>query len=165
MSNITVNRDQVAAIAKGLAKTEMSYLQVLDVIAKATGFKNQAAMMARLSAEKPPATVETSEHRVIIAVDESVIGSVLFETPIEGGHVLIEKSFPTAAALDAYLEGVQDGGVWEVPEIAACVGGETAEESRPDFFEARRANPDLTFEDWFNHTVTLGAEDDEPDLI
>lgn len=167
-----LTRKMVSQIAKAFEGAgQISYLQRVDLIAKTIGFENQASLMAVLrasedgkSASSPVnTTAKWIKPRVIMAYGETLSDLVVENETIPenfDGH-FEERTFETAAEVEAYLLGVEDGDGW-MGWSPAAIEGAGDHDTTGDFFVARAANPGLEYRDWHNEVLVRDHDDLEP---
>lgn len=146
--DIKINHDQVVAIARDASRPG-TYMQILDRIARAVGYDNNAALMAKL---KTPEKVAPKPEpvTVILALGRSASSAIRNDSEIGSveNQSVISRTFETEKEAEAFLRGAELAvGSYEI-EIAACSGERFSK--NPDFFEARESDPGLSFSEWHN---------------
>lgn len=147
--DIKVNRDQFAAIARDASRPG-TYMQILDRIARAVGYDNNAAMMTRLNAPEKAPEPKPEPVTVVLALGRSASSAIRDGSEIGSveNQSVISRTFDTEKEAEAFLRGAELAvGSYEI-EVAACSGERLSK--NPDFFEARGADPGLSFSEWHN---------------
>ena len=164
-----LTRKLVGTIAKAFADAgKLTYLQRVDLIAKAAGFANQAALMASLGASERAEAEKTAaaapgdgKFTVVAAFGANLTGRIFegFRTNEDTWGNVEERSFSTMEEAKAYLDGLSDMDGWTEYDLPA-IRGIPGYESGQEFFEAKDKEPGLDFLTWYNR-VSADNETDE----